>query len=108
MVDEIDFDSEELSAAEHWHDGHSSMLYAISSTGSLKRGSRRPCWEDGSPMSDEEWMSDLAARLEIEASQAAEDAGKQAKKARGSEREELLNEQEALISIADKAERAQR
>ena len=101
--DSILFDDEELEAASHWYGGQGSMLYAITSTGALSRGSIRPRHDDGTPMTDEEWMSDLAQQLEWEADQAAKDARKQSKKARGKERKELLADEEALLSIAAKA-----
>lgn len=102
MRDEIFFDPEELEVAASWHDGQSSMLYAISSTGSLSRGTIRPRGDDG-PLTDEEWLSYLASALEDEAVRAADLAGKQAKTARGKERKELLRERDILLGIADKA-----
>jgi len=103
MTDEIDFDDEELDAASHWHGGQSSMLYAIMSTGALSRGTIRPRHAEGGSMTDEEWMIDLAERLESEAEDAAGDAAKQAKKAKGDEKKELLADREGLLGIAFKA-----
>jgi hypothetical protein len=103
MEDEIFFDDEELAAASHWYSGQGSMLYAVTSTGSLSRGTIRPRRDDGTPMTDEEWMIDLAERLEGEAEQAARDAAKQAKKAKGDEKKELLADREGLLSIAFRA-----
>ena len=54
-------------------------------------------------MTDEEWMIDLAERLEGEAEKAARDAAKQAKKAKGEEKRELIADREGLSSIAFKA-----
>lgn len=105
MKDAIEFDGDEIEAASHWYGGQGSMLYAITSTGSLSRGTIRPRHDDGTPMTDDEWLADLAARLESEAEQCARDARKQAKKARGKERTELLNEADLLDSIAAKAAR---
>ena len=99
----IDFNDEEIEAAGHWYGGQGSMLYAITSTGSLKRGTIRPRNDDGTPMTDDEWIVDLAERLESEAEEAARDAGKQAKKAKGTERAELRADQDGLRSIAFKA-----
>lgn len=99
----IDFDDEEIEAASHWYGGQGSMLYAITSTGALSRGTIRPRHDEGRPMTDEEWIVDLAERLEGEAEQAARDASKQAKKAKGAEREELRKDAEGLRSIAFKA-----
>jgi len=99
----IDFDEEEIDAAGHWYGGQGSMLYAITSTGSLRRGTIRPRHNDGTPMTDDEWIVDLAARLEGEAEQAARDAEKQAKKAKGAEKQELLADADGLSSIAFKA-----
>jgi hypothetical protein len=99
----IDFDEEEIEAAGHWHGGQASMLYAITSTGALSRGTIRPRHHEGGLMTDEEWIIDLAERLEGEAESAASDAGKQAKKAKGDEKKELLADREGLRSIAFKA-----
>lgn len=99
----IDFDDEEIEAAGHWYGGQGSMLYAITSTGALSRGTIRPRNDDGSPMTDEEWIVDLAERLEGEAESAASDAAKQAKKAKGDEKKELIADREGLRSIAFKA-----
>ena len=103
MTDEIIFDDEEIDAASHWYGGQGSMLYAVTSTGSLSRGTIRPRHDDGTPMSDEEWMIDLAERLEGEAEKAAREAAKQAKKAKGDEKKELLADREGLRSIALRA-----
>jgi hypothetical protein len=99
----IDFDDEEIEAAGHWYGGQGSMLYAITSTGALSRGTIRPRNDDGSSMTDEEWIVDLAERLEDEAERAASDAAKQAKKVKGDEKKELLADREGLRSIAFKA-----
>ena len=99
----IDFDDEEIEAAGHWHGGQNSMLYAITSTGALSRGTIRPRHHEGGLMTDEEWIVDLAERLESEAEQSARDAAKQAKKAKGDEKKELLADREGLLSIAFKA-----
>jgi len=99
----IDFDEEEIDAAGHWYGGQGSMLYAITSTGSLRRGTIRPRHHDGTPMTDDEWIVDLAERLEGEAEEAARDAEKQAKKAKGAEKKELLADADGLSSIAFKA-----
>jgi hypothetical protein len=99
----IDFDEEEIEAAGHWYGGQGSMLYAITSTGSLRRGTIRPRHDDGTPMTDDEWIVDLAERLESEAEEAARDAKKQAKKAKGAEKKELLADADGLSSIAFKA-----
>lgn len=90
-MDRIEFDPNELTAAEHWHGGQSSMLYAIASTGALSRGTIRPHVEcdcnhgwtspsepcrvcKGAKMTDDQWLAHLAARLESEASTAANSA----------------------------------
>jgi hypothetical protein len=103
VTDEVVFDDEELAAASHWHGGQGSMLYAISSTGTLRRGTIRPRHDEGRPMTDEEWMIDLAERLESEAEDDARSAAQQAKKAKGVEKKELLADRDALRSIAHKA-----
>ena len=99
----IDFDDEEIEAASHWYGGQGSMLYAITSTGALSRGTIRPRHHEGGLMTDEEWIIDLAERLEGEAESAASDAAKQAKKAKGAEKKELLADREGLRSISFKA-----
>ena len=101
--DSIYFDDDEVEAASHWYGGQGSMLYAVTSTGALSRGTMRPRHDDGTPMTDAEWMWDLADRLEAEATEAAQDAKKQAKSARGREKKELLADADALFSIAAKA-----
>ncbi len=100
-MDRIEFEPEELSVAEQWHGGQSSMLYAIASTGSLKRGvercrPRRDCDACGSmgrvyrgeppvgvssyttcraclgrKMTDAQWLVRLAGCLESEAEESA-------------------------------------
>ena len=106
------FDDEEIDATGHWYGGQGSMLYAILSTGALRRGTIRPRGEDG-PMTDDEWIIDLAERLESEAEEAARDAAKQAKKAKGDEKKELIADRAGLLSIVAKTkqflrERAQK
>lgn len=59
----IEFDADELTVAEQWHGGQSSMLYAIASTGALRRGSIRPRYCE----TDAEWFAYLASRLAEEA-----------------------------------------
>lgn len=51
--------------AERWHDGQSSMFYAIASSGRLARGSVRPFGEDR-PMTNHEWMHSLLEKLSRE------------------------------------------
>lgn len=46
-----------------WHGGQSSIMYSISSTGDLTRGSIRPKNDDGDPMTDNEWLSHLYKKL---------------------------------------------
>lgn len=99
----IDFDDEEIEAASNWHGGQGSMLYALSSTGTLSRGTIRPRHPDGRSMTDEEWMIDLAERLESEAERASNDAAKQAKKAKGTEKKEMLAARDVLNSVSRKA-----
>lgn len=93
MIDSIEFDQDELDAATSWHGGQSSMLYAISSTGSLKRGTERcrprvdcdACGQfsyrgtwcttcHGAKMTDAQWLAYLARKLESEAEECAEHA----------------------------------
>jgi hypothetical protein len=102
MTDEIYFDDDEINAANSWHGGGGSMLYAIASTGALRPGTHRPR-VDGREMADDEWMRHLAEKLEDEANDAARHAGADAKRAKGAEKKELLADKRALQSIALKA-----
>ena len=107
--DDIEFDSDAVQAAEHWHGGQSSMLYALSSSGYLGRGTQRPTfYEDREPgenvratrpMTDVEWIADLADRLKDEAEDAIRACRAQLKGKRGNERKELLADLEGLQSI---------
>jgi len=72
--DRIEFDADEIQAASTWHGGQASMLYAIASTGDLSRGTSRPQADDDRPMTDHEWLADLAGRLADEAEMAAASA----------------------------------
>ena len=94
-MDRIEFDLDELQVAVEWHECQASMLYAISSTGSLKRGVERcrprvdckmcgdrgwvspsePCGAcRGAKMTDAQWLAYLAGKLADEADAAADDA----------------------------------
>jgi len=95
-MERIEFDGDELDAANNWHGGQSSMLYAIASTGALSRGTIRPVGDDGHPMMDAQWLAHLAERLEGEASDAADKA----------HNETLDDERDALESIAAKCRAA--
>lgn len=57
--------ADECRVATDWHGGQGSMFYAVSSTGSLSRGTMRP-YGDDAPMSDTEWSYDLVSRLGAE------------------------------------------
>jgi len=93
-MDRIEFDPEELDVAMQWHGGQSSMLYAMASTGALKRGDERcrprvdcdacrgrgwdlddarlPCRAcRGARMTDNQWLAYLAGELEAEAEDCA-------------------------------------
>jgi hypothetical protein len=67
MAHSIEFTHEERAAASAWHGGQGSMLYAISSTGSLKIGSIRPHGCE----SDREHFIGIARELFDEASDCA-------------------------------------
>jgi hypothetical protein len=116
-IDRVEFEPEELDIAEQWHGGQSSMLYAIASTGSLKRGIERcrprvdcdactgrgwvspsePCRDcRGVYMTDAQWLVYLAGKLESEAEECAEHASK----------EGLHDDAEALNGIAEKCRAA--
>ncbi len=70
----FEFTASEVFAASSWHSGSCSMLYAVCSTGALKRGTIRPSNDDGGPMTDSEWEAYLAARLLGEVEDALESA----------------------------------
>lgn len=115
QVDAIEFDSEELEAASSWHSGQTCMLYAIASTGTLKRGTRRPMHPDEDrPMTDAEWFADLCERLQSDAEESADMAQKRAEDIESGniepdsedELDELLSHVDALHSIARKCETA--
>lgn len=63
----LNFDDDELEIAQAWHGGQSSMLYAIASTGALKRGSIRP----REVKTDAEWFAHIADALAEEADHVA-------------------------------------
>ncbi len=75
--------------AQHWHSGQSSMLYAVASTGAVKRGSVRP-QGDERPMTDAEWMLSLL-------DEAANEFRDAACHAEGGEDEQLLIEAAEFI-----------
>lgn len=111
MTHSMDFDTEELEAASHWHGGQSSMLYAIVSTGALSCGTIRPHSHDHDrPMTNAEWFADLVDRLDSEASSAASDAEKRIAaldpddEDSETEREELEADLDGLQSIVLKCE----
>ena len=60
----------ELEFAEHWHGGQMSMLYGISSSGNLSRGTLRPLLTDDAgvvtAMTDNEWSLHLVNSLQSE------------------------------------------
>jgi len=84
----IEFDPDELDVAAQWHGGQASMMYAVASTGALRRGVERcrprvdcdACggrgWLRGARMTDAQWLAYLAGKLASEASECAEDARK--------------------------------
>lgn len=103
MTDHIDLEPEEIAAAHAWHGGMGSMLYAAASTGALSRGMIRPRRDDGSHMTDLEWIVSLAERLESEASCAADDARERAESPLADDDpDELLDQAIALQSLADR------
>ncbi len=128
----IKFDHDELKVAEQWHDGITSMLYAITSTGSLKRSPFERCrphvecdaclgcgWTSpteqcrachGARMTDEQWLAYLAERLENEASEAAKEARLRVRRAkharRRDEAQEMAEHAVALDAIAARCREA--
>lgn len=75
LIDEPTHEQWEL--CQNWHGGQSSMMYAVASTGDLTTGSVRPSTYDEyshglpvwRPMTDDEWLAELAYGLEWEARQ---------------------------------------
>jgi hypothetical protein len=108
MTREIDLDHDEIEAAFAWHGGQTSMLYAAASTGALKCGTIRPKHDDDRPMTDIEWLSDLASRLAGECEECVADATERmvlAKVGDGhpeDDSEELSAQIDALQSLAEK------
>lgn len=70
---------DELALARDWHGGQASMLYAVASTGELRRGTVRPSVQDdrGSwwPATDLEWSAELATQLWREVFDIVENCG---------------------------------
>jgi len=121
LIDRIEFDGAELDAASHWYGGQGSMLYAITSTGHLARGTwhlargtRRP-WnpDEDRPMTDDEWLASLARDLAVEAENAVQRINEMVLNKDIEEEEiseddldELHDDEVGLSSIAEKARRA--
>lgn len=78
------------------------MLYAVASTGALKRGTTRPY----GARTDAEWEYQLAERLEDEAADMATWARREAAQETGKARTDYLREAKTLSNIANKAHRA--
>jgi len=116
VMDRIDFESDEIEAASRWHGGQSSMLYAVASTGALSRGTIRrrtecdvcggfkwecpKCFGHGQPMTDDQWLVDLAEDLEHEAEAAAAAAREL------DDDDDAEEDAEALDAIAEKCRAA--
>lgn len=54
---------EYVELCQNWHDGQTSMMYAILSTGDLTIGTIRPKNDDGEWMTDDEWLCHLYEQL---------------------------------------------
>ena len=95
LIDRIEFDGAELDAASHWYGGQGSMLYAITSTGHLARGTHRP-WnpDEDRPMTDDEWLASLARSLAGEAEGDADSAAERAEELAERRKDEDLDEEE--------------
>jgi len=101
----IEFDSEAIRAAEHWHGGQSSMLYALASTGALSRGTIRPqSYEHDGLATDDEWIDQLAGDLSMEAERAVKDCLRMESNADGDERDDLRDDLDGLRSIVSTIE----
>jgi hypothetical protein len=98
MKKRIDFEHDAIVAAEHWHGGMTSMLYALSSSGYLGTGTIRPRGCDG-PLSDDEWIAMLADNLESEAQSALDDCNLTRERSSASEHDELYEDEDGLRSI---------
>ncbi len=98
----IEFEIDAIDAAEHWHGGQSSMFYALSSTGALSTGTMRPnSYDEDRPMTDSEWISYLADKLEDEAEDAIKDCRKMLRSCEPSERDDYDADLDGLQSILD-------
>ncbi len=105
----IELNDDEINAAQAWHGGQSSMLYAVASTGALSLGTVRPRERDEHdrfvPLSDLAWKRSLVERLEGEASSDADTARERVATDDfddGEDADELLDQALALESIARK------
>jgi hypothetical protein len=99
----VTFTRKELDVVTNWHGGIDSMFYAVSSTGSLKRGTHKPY----GIRTVAEWENHLAEKLETEADESARYAEQQVKETTGKERAEFAREAKVLRKIAEKARKAQ-
>jgi hypothetical protein len=69
QVDSIQIPTEFVVLASHWYYGQSDMLYAVSSTGNLNLGNRRPYNDDeGRPCTDLEWYRSIWSELSCDIS----------------------------------------
>ena len=72
---EIDIPCEYLLLCRDWHSGQDDLLYAVSSTGGLTIGSRRPYDDyEGRSLTDQEWHLSLWNGLESDIRHAADTA----------------------------------
>ena len=99
--DTIEFEVDEIEAAQAWHGGQSSMLYAVASTGALSLGTMRPKDCDGGVMSDREWFEYLVANLAREV-RWARGAAQERINAGDEERDELEEQVDAFESMLAK------
>lgn len=86
-LNRVDFPEEFVRIAGEWHGGLSCILYAVSSTGGLTRGSHRPSlWDDDAndyvPASDERWICHLWDTLESTLSTLVRQVGSRSKGSR--------------------------
>ena len=63
MREKISIPVEYVELCQNWHGGQSSMMYAVSSTGGLTRGTIRPKNDNDEPMTDDEWLCHLYETL---------------------------------------------
>lgn len=105
LPEQIDFTPEQIEVAGQWYGGQGDILYAVASTGALRRGTQRPTDDEGKPVDDDTWLYILAEALVTAASRTAHQARDQAKRTKDrKEKAELKEHSYILDEIADEAQ----